>query len=120
MVYMIFQLTELMFWQSKLEITFQSYLIFDYAAGTRSTATKLRTSNFFLEGGRVENVQNFLIKLGIKPLEISIFSLNNDLVRLTKIMNNLVKNLKILSFKVIFQGLKLVESFQKKISEKNI
>ena len=30
-------------------------------------------------------------------------------------MNNLVKELKILSFKVIFQGLKLVESFQKKI-----
>ena len=30
------------------------------------------------------------------------------LVRLTKIMNNLVKDLKILSFKVIFQGLKLV------------
>jgi hypothetical protein len=46
-------------------------------------------------------------------LEISIFSLNNDLVRLTKIMNNLVKDLKILIFKVIFQYLKLVESFQK-------
>ena len=43
------------------------------------------------------------------------FSLNNDLVRLTKIMNNLVKDFKILSFKVIFQCLKLVESFQKKI-----
>jgi hypothetical protein len=37
-------------------------------------------------------------------LEISIFSLNNDLVRLTKIMNNLVKDLKILRFKVIFSG----------------
>jgi hypothetical protein len=47
-------------------------------------------------------------------LEISIFSLNNDLLRLTKIMNNLVKDLKIPSFKVIFQCLKLVESFQKK------
>jgi hypothetical protein len=53
-------------------------------------------------------------------LEISIFSLNNDIVRLAKIMNNLVKDLKILSFKVIFQCLKLVESFQKKISVKNI
>ena len=67
----------------------------------------------------LETVQYFLIKLGIKPLlmhllEISIFSLNNDLVRLTKIMNNFVKDLKILSFKVIFQCLKLVESFQKK------
>ena len=53
-------------------------------------------------------------------LKTSIFSLNNDLVRLTKIMNNLVKHLKILSFKVIFQCLKLVESFQnnkKKICE---
>ena len=62
----------------------------------------------------LETVQDFLIKLGIKPLmhlfEISIFSLNDDLRR-TKIMNNLVKDLKILSFKVIFQCLKLVESF---------
>ncbi len=72
----------------------------------------------------LETVQDFLIKLGIKTLmhllEISIFSLNNDLVRLTKIMNNLVKDLKILSFKVIFQCLKLVESFQKIISVNNI
>ena len=66
----------------------------------------------------IETVQDFLIKLGIKPLmhllELSIFSLNNVLVRLTKIMNNLVKDLKILSFKVIFQCLSLVKSFQKK------
>ena len=62
----------------------------------------------------LDTVQDFLIKLDIKPLmhllEISIFSLNNDLIRLTKIMNNLVKDL---SFKVIFECLKLVESFQK-------
>ena len=55
----------------------------------------------------LETVQDFLIKLGIKPLmhllEISNFSLNNDLIRLTKIMNNLVIYLKIMSFKVIFQ-----------------
>ena len=41
----------------------------------------------------IETVQDFLIKLGIKPqmrlLERNIFSINNDLVRLTKIMNNL-------------------------------
>ena len=43
-------------------------------------------------------------------LEKSIFSLN--LVKLNKIMNNLVKDLK-----VIFKCLKLVESFQKKIFE---
>ena len=48
------------------------------------------------------------------------FLLNNDLLRLTKIMNNLVKDLKILSFKVIFKCLKLVESFQKIFSVKNI
>ena len=41
-------------------------------------------------------VQDFLIKLGIKPLmhlfEISTFSLNNVIVRLTKIMNRADKN----------------------------
>ena len=50
-------------------------------------------------------------------MEMSIFSLNNDLVRLTKILNNLAKDLKILSLKVTFQCLKLVKSFQKKICE---
>ena len=67
-------------------------------------------------GSKVETVQDFLIKLGIKPrmhvLEMCIFSLNNDILRLTKIMNNLVKDCKICTFKVIFQCLKLVESFQ--------
>ena len=61
------------------------------------------------ETSLVDTVQDFLIKLGIKPhmhlWEISILSLNNDLVRL-------VKDLKILSFKEIFQCIKLVESFQ--------
>ena len=69
----------------------------------------------------LETFQDFLIKLDTEPLmrllEISIFSLNNDLVRLTKIMNNLVKDLKILSFKVIFQCLRLVEIFWKKLWE---
>jgi hypothetical protein len=79
---------------------------------------------FGWDAAKVETVQDFLIKLGIKPLmhllEISIFSLNEDIIRVNKIMNNLVKDLKILSFKVNFQCLKLVESFQKKISVKNI
>ena len=35
-------------------------------------------------------------------------------------MNNLIKDLKILSFKVVFQYLKLVKSFQKNNSVKNI
>ena len=53
----------------------------------------------------VESIQDFLIRLGIKPLrrllEIIIFSPNNDLGRLTKIMNNLLKDCKIHTFKVI-------------------
>ena len=48
------------------------------------------------EGRRLESVQDFLIKLDIKPLmhllEISTFSLNNVIVRLTKIMNRVNKN----------------------------
>ena len=56
----------------------------------------------------------FFDQVGHQNTNASIFSLNNDLARLTKIMNNLVKDLKILSFKVIFQCLNLVESFQKK------
>ena len=65
----------------------------------------------------LETIQDFLIKLDIKSqmhlLKISNFSRNND-------MNNLVKDLKILSFKVIFQGLKLVKSFQKKFCEEHL
>ena len=72
----------------------------------------------------VETFQVFSIKLDIEPLmhllKISIFSLNSDIIRLTKIMNNLVKDCKIRTFKVIFQCLKLVESFRKKNSVKNI
>ena len=72
----------------------------------------------------LETFQDFSIKLDIKPLmhllKISIFSLNSDIIRLTKIMNNLVKDCKICTFKVIFQCLKLVESFRKKNSVKNI
>ena len=67
-----------------------------------------------------------MIKLDIKPLmhllEISISSLNNDPVKLTKIMNNLVKDLKILSFKVIFQCLKskIGRNFSKESFGENI
>ena len=61
----------------------------------------MHTSRYILE-----SVQDFLIKLDMKPcmhlVEISIVSLSNDLLRLTKIMNNLIKDFKILSFKVIF------------------
>ena len=54
----------------------------------------------------VESVQDFLIKLDMKPcmhlVEISIFSLNHVIVRLTKILNNLLEHIKIHTFKVIF------------------
>ena len=54
----------------------------------------------------VESFQDFLIELDIKPrmhlVETSIFSLNNVTVRLTKIMNNLLKHLKILIFKILY------------------
>ena len=56
-------------------------------------------------GWVVEFVQDFLIKLDMKPcihlVEISIFSLYHVIIRLTKIMNNLLKHLKIRTFKVI-------------------
>ena len=47
-------------------------------------------------GCRIESVQDFFIKLDIKPLmhllKISTFSLNNVIVRLAKIMNTADKN----------------------------
>ena len=50
----------------------------------------------------LDTVQNFLIKLGIKPrlyiLKISIFSLKHVIVRPTKIMNNLLKVYKICTY----------------------
>ena len=62
----------------------------------------------------VESVQDFLIKLGIKPrmhiLEIVIFLLNHVIFRPTKIMNNLLKDAKLV-FSVIFQHKKSMESF---------
>ena len=52
---------------------------------------------------RLDTVQDFLI---MKPcmhlVELSIISLINFTIRLTKIMNNLLKDLRILIFKVIF------------------
>ena len=53
-------------------------------------------SNFSSHCSIVESVQDFLIKLDMKPcmhlVEISIFSLNLVIVRLTKIMNRADKN----------------------------
>ena len=59
------------------------------------------------EAYQLESVQHSLIKLDMKPCNYAssgnkIFSLNHVIVRLTKIMNNLLKNLKIHTFKVNF------------------
>ena len=63
----------------------------------------------------IETVQDFLIKLGIKPnmhiLEIIIFPLNYVIVRPTKIVNNLLKDCKIGTFKVLFKHQKSMEFF---------
>ena len=69
------------------------------------------TYSFFL----ASQVDDFLIKLGIKPrlhiLIISVFSLIYVIVRPTKTMNNLLKVCKICTFKVIFWHKKSTESF---------
>ena len=101
---------------------FVSYTLHNIRRCSKNIIAAVR--NFCTMACALETFQDFLIKLDIKPLihllKISVFSLNNDIVRLTKIMNKLVKDCKICTFKVIFQCLKLVETFQKKISVKNI
>ena len=52
-------------------------------------------------------------------VEISIFPLNHVIVKLTKIMNNLLEHLKICTFKVIF-CVKNWSNLSKKESMKNI
>ena len=60
--------------------------------------TTLSLSRFLynLAACKLESIQDFLIKLDIKPLmhllEISTFSLNSVIIRLTKIMNRADKN----------------------------
>ena len=69
--------------------------------------------NCYFGTGWLESVQDFLIKLDMKPgmdlVEISIFSLNLVIVRPTKIMNKALKVWKICTFKVILR--KSTESF---------
>ena len=76
------------------------------------TGTKYK---IILFSASLDTVTDFLIKLGIKPcmhlLEIGIFLLNHVIVKPTKIMNNLLKDCKILTFNVIFQHQKSTESF---------
>ena len=71
--------------------------------------------SFLVAEAYLDTVQDFLIKLGIKPhwniLEISIFSLNHVVVRPTKIMNSLLKDFKIRTVKSNFQHQRSTESF---------
>ena len=61
----------------------------------KSHVTQLPTAKT-LRTCRIKSVQDFLVKLGVKPLmhllEISTFSLNGVIVRLTKIMHRAPKN----------------------------
>ena len=70
---------------------------------------------------QVETVQDFLLKLDMKPclhlVEINIFSLYHFIVRVTKVMNTLLDYIKNCTFKVIFLCQELVKSFQKKLYE---
>ena len=65
----------------------------------------------------LEAVKDFFDHVGHQTqlVEISIFSLNNVTVRITKIKNNLLKHLKILIFKVIFLVFKIGRIFPLKI-----
>ena len=60
----------------------------------------------YIYSSYLEIVQDFLCQLDMKPLDhlskINMSSLYQVIVRLTTIMNNLVKHLKIMIFKVIF------------------
>ena len=66
----------------------------------------------------------FFDQVGYQTTNASIgnthFSLNNDLIRLTKIMNNFVKDLKILSFQSHFSVSKIGRIFPPNNSVKNI
>ena len=88
------------------------YLHAPFELGNSAPMSRHRLASLNI-GQRVESVQDFLIKLDMKPcmhlVEISIFSLNHVIVRLTKIMNNLLEHLKILNFKDIFLCKKLVK-----------
>ena len=93
-----------------LRILFTKFSLFCFPTRQKiSIETKNADATFYDFRKRhfaVESFQDFLIQLDIKLpmhlLEMSIFSQNDDLVRLNKIMNNLVKDLKILRFKVVF------------------
>ena len=81
---------------------------------TYKTFLEKSSKCLFLRTYSLDTVQDFLIKLGIKPslhiLKISNFSLNHVIVRPTKIMSNLLKVCKNFTFKVIFRHQNSIES----------
>ena len=83
----------------------------------------LRESSFSSKNRlEIEAVQDFLIKLDMKPcmrqVEISIFSVDHVIFRLTKIMNSLLEHLKIPTIKVIVCVLNWLNLSKIKIYEK--
>ena len=78
--------------------SFARYLIFSihWVHRYNGQIPNSECSHLFLYKSELDTFQDFLIKLDIKPLihllEISIFSLNNVILRLTKIMNRADKN----------------------------
>ena len=111
--------------QSKLDGVWEVYqnssnnLVTEWYKFSQEILLSLYTVICFLKAKHMacwlDTIQDFLIKLGIKPhlhiLKIIIFSLNHVIVRPTKIMNNPLKVFKICTFKVIFQHQKSTESF---------
>ena len=84
----------------KIDNSRLSYLVLDLGCGCGAQGiaaikcgakTPVTFNDIDPDALEVESFQDFLVKLGIKPimrlLEISTFSLNNVILRLTKIMN---------------------------------
>ena len=123
-------------WTQFMEIVLdriESYQVKDYAMRTLTHLLRLgtnRNSTWYgpifqerISGLKLNGEASLLPFLGrdrprffdqvgrMHMLEIGIFSLNHVIVRPTKIMNNLLKDCKIRTFKVIFQHQKSTESF---------
>ena len=91
-----------LFWTNEIRLLYCAVLrqkVLDLVDKSPLVAWYVTSYHYFLSSDgfcTLESVQDFLIKLDIKPLmhllEISTFSLNNVIVRLTKVMNRADKN----------------------------
>ena len=70
-----------------------SLFLHNQAREERSIKITMITNSMYYTGHKVDTIKDFLFKLDMKPLmKINIFSLNNVIVRLTKIMKGPDKN----------------------------